>query len=436
MSGKRVAVYTLGCKVNQYESAALEGLFRQRGYQVVDFNGEADVYLINTCTVTHLGDRKSRQLIRRAARANPDALVVVTGCYAQTSPGEVAAVPGVDLVVGLRDRAGLVDLVESAQKGAAPATLVGDIDAVRGFEELPPPMEQGRVRAHLKIQEGCDSFCTYCIVPHARGPLRSRPPAAVLDEARLLLAAGYREIVLTGIHTGAYGRDLPGAPDLAQLVQELQYLPGLLRLRLSSVEPNDITINLVNALAMTPVACRHLHIPLQSGNDTILKRMGRQYTATEFSRMVGTIRSILPGVAITGDVMVGFPGETGEQFEHTCHLVTKVAFAGLHVFKYSPRRGTPAATWPDQVEQGVKEARSRKLIRIGKQLAGAYKDRHIGEVVEVLVEQSWSSKGGWLEGLTGNYLRVVFPGDLALRNSLVQVNITGISGEYLEGRII
>ena len=436
MSGKRVAVYTLGCKVNQYESAALEGMFRQRGYQVVDFSGEADVYLINTCTVTHLGDRKSRQLIRKAARTNPGALVVVTGCYAQTSPGEVAAVPGVDLVVGLRDRAGLVDLVESAQKGAATATLVGDIGAAQEFEELPPPVEQGRVRAHLKIQEGCNSFCTYCIVPHARGPLRSRPLVSVLDEAKLLLAAGYREIVLTGIHTGAYGRDLPGDSDLAQLVQKLQNLPGLLRLRLSSVEPNDITINLIKVLAMTKVACRHLHIPLQSGDDTILERMGRQYTAAEFSRLVGAIRSILPGVAITGDVMVGFPGETGEQYEHTCRLVTQVAFAGLHVFKYSPRRGTPAATWPDQVEQGVKEDRSRKLIRIGKQLAGAYAARHIGQVVEVLVEQPWRNQDGWLEGLTGNYLRVAFPGDIALRNSLVQVCITGINGEYLDGRII
>ena len=436
MIGKRVAVHTLGCKVNQYESAALEGMFRQRGYQVVDFNGEADVYLINTCTVTQLGDRKSRQLIRKAARANPEALVVVTGCYAQTSPGEVAAVPGVDLVVGLRDRAGLVDLVESAQKGASPTTLVEDMATVREFEELPPPVEQGRVRAHLKIQEGCDSFCTYCIVPHARGPLRSRLPAAVLDEARFLLAAGYREIVLTGIHTGAYGRDLPDGQDLAQLVQDIQALPGLLRLRLSSVEPNDITINLIETLALTSVACRHLHIPLQSGDDTILKRMGRRYTAAEFSRLVKTIRSMLPGVAITGDVMVGFPGETEEQYEHTCRLVTRVAFTGLHVFKYSPRRGTPAATWPDQVEPGVKETRSRKLIMIGEQLARAYAAEHIDQAVEVLVEQPWRDKIGWLEGLTGNYLRVVFPGDLSLRNSLVQVFITGMSGDYLEGRII
>ena len=307
MRGKKIAVHTLGCKVNQYESAALEGMFRERGYQVVHFSEQADVYLINTCTVTHLGDRKSRQLIRRAARTNPGALVVVTGCYAQTSPGEVAALPEVDLVVGLGDRGNLVDLVESAWKGQGTEILVRDISGFREFEELPPPVEQGRVRAFLKIQEGCDSYCAYCIVPHARGPLRSRPPASVMAEAHLLLDQGYREIVLTGIHTGAYGRDLPGDMGLAGLVQQLLALPGLLRLRLSSVEPNDITLELISTLASSKVVCPHLHIPLQSGDDTVLRRMGRNYTGGEFARLVQVIKSNIPGIAITGDLIVGFP---------------------------------------------------------------------------------------------------------------------------------
>jgi threonylcarbamoyladenosine tRNA methylthiotransferase MtaB len=436
MRGKKVAVHTLGCKVNQYESAALEGMFRERGYQVVDFSDAADVYLINTCTVTHLGDRKSRQLIRRAARTNPGALVVVTGCYAQTSPGEVAALPEVDLVVGLGDRGHLVDLVESAVKGPGSEVLVRDISGAREFEELPPPVEQGRVRAFLKIQEGCDSYCAYCIVPHARGPLRSRPPAGVLAEARFLLGRGYREIVLTGIHTGAYGRDLPGDPGLAGLVEQLLTLPGLLRLRLSSVEPNDITPELIYILSGSKVACPHLHIPLQSGDDTVLRRMGRNYTAGEFARLTQVIRANIPGIAITGDVIVGFPGETREQFANTRRLVNKVAFAGLHVFKYSPRRGTPAAGWPDQVDPAEKEERSRELINIGRELARSYVSRHVGRQLEVLVEQPARERKGWLEGHTGNYLRVIFPGDISLRNTLVNVLAGRQVDERLEGRII
>ncbi|MEW5952407.1 MAG: tRNA (N(6)-L-threonylcarbamoyladenosine(37)-C(2))-methylthiotransferase MtaB [Bacillota bacterium] len=436
MRGKKVAVHTLGCKVNQYESAALEGMFRERGYQVVDFSDAADVYLINTCTVTHLGDRKSRQLIRRAARTNPGALVVVTGCYAQTSPGEVAALPEVDLVVGLGDRGHLVDLVESAVKGPGSEVLVRDISGAREFEELPPPVEQGRVRAFLKIQEGCDSYCAYCIVPHARGPLRSRPPAGVLAEARFLLGRGYREIVLTGIHTGAYGRDLPGDPGLAGLVEQLLTLPGLLRLRLSSVEPNDITPELIYILSGSKVACPHLHIPLQSGDDTVLRRMGRNYTAGEFARLAQVIRASIPGIAITGDVIVGFPGETREQFANTRRLVNKVAFAGLHVFKYSPRRGTPAAGWPDQVDPAEKEERSRELINIGRELARSYVSRHVGRQLEVLVEQPARERKGWLEGHTGNYLRVIFPGDISLRNTLVNVLAGRQVDERLEGRII
>lgn len=454
MAGKRVALHTLGCKVNQYESAALAGMFRDRGYEVVDFAGKADVYIINTCTVTHLGDRKSRQLIRRAIRANPEALVAVTGCYAQTSPGEVSGIPGVDLVVGTRDRKRLVDLVESAVKGSGPFCDVREFKPGDEFEELPALPEYGRARAYLKIQEGCSNFCTYCIVPYARGPVRSRKPGNVIDEAGRLAGAGFKEIVLTGIHTGEYGRDLAGEPLLAGLIKALSDVPGLRRLRLSSIEPTDFTAGLVDAMAGSAIFCRHLHVPLQSGDDGILKKMGRRYTSGDYEGMAAMLREKLPGLGLTTDVMVGFPGEGEEQFAATCRLVEKVSFSGLHVFKYSPRRGTQAADYPGQVEPGVKEIRSSKLIALGKKLAAGFTASLLGRKLEVLVEQTLDESqalcegtyvGGHergavapalYEGLTGNYVRVAFPAAEELRGEIVEVFTERQIGPLLLGRII
>ncbi|MDD4169731.1 MAG: MiaB/RimO family radical SAM methylthiotransferase, partial [Desulfotomaculaceae bacterium] len=316
MKKKRVAIATLGCKVNQYESAVLTGLLREREYQVVDFGDIADVYIINTCTVTHLSDRKSRQLIRRAAGSNPEALIAVTGCYAQTSPGKVLEIPGVDLVVGTRDRVELVDLVEKAVKGHGPVNAVRNYEAGEEFEEVPSLPLQERARAFLKIQDGCNNFCTYCIVPLARGPLRSRQPEKVIETALKLVAAGFKEIVLTGIHTGSYGHDLAEDITLAGLFQRLAAIPGLLRLRLSSIEPNDITPELVETLSSSPVFCRHLHVPLQSGDDQVLQRMGRQYTTWEYSRLINVLRENIPGLGLSTDIMVGFPGETSEYFDN------------------------------------------------------------------------------------------------------------------------
>lgn len=435
MSDKRVAFTTLGCKVNQYESAALEELFRRRGYRVVDFEQPADVYVINTCTVTHLGDRKSRQLIRRAARANPEAVVAVTGCYAQTAPDEVLQIEGVDLVVGAGNRAGLVDLVEKTVKGCKQA-VVDDVLSCREFEELPGEALQGRVRAFLKIQEGCQNFCSYCIVPYARGPLRSRPPESVLAGARELLDRGFKEIVLTGIHTGAYGREPGGRMGLVELLSELAALPGLARLRLSSLEPHDVTPELLRLLASGPPFCRHLHVPLQSGDDTILKSMRRTYDTAFFRRLVAQIREQIPAAGITTDVMVGFPGETGAHFANTLDFVSEMEFSGLHVFKYSPRRGTPAAEFPDQVAPSVKEERSRRLIALGNQLAGRFAARFCGQTVEVLAEHPVPGNGDKkMEGLTDNYVRVTFTGPVNLRGQLVRVKATALCGTGLAGRI-
>ena len=387
MSKKRVAVYTLGCKVNQYETSSLAWLFNERGYQVVDFDGEADVYIINTCTVTHLGDRKSRQLIRRAAKANSKAIIAVTGCYAQISPDEVLKIPGVDLVVGTRDRARLVDLVDKAVKGRSPVNAVSEYIAGDEFEEMSVQSIQGRVRAFLKIQDGCSNFCTYCIVPYARGPLRSRQPDRVIEAARKLVASGFKEIVLTGIHTGAYGRDLDKGLTLADLLKRLLDIPGLQRLRLSSIEPHDITLELVEIMSESKIFCRHLHVPLQSGEDEILLRMGRKYTAWEYFRLAEVLRENIPGLSLTTDVMVGFPGETDDYFLSTYSLIKKIAFSGLHVFKFSPRKGTPAADYDQQVEPGLKDERSRKLIQLGKKLSADFASSHLGQNLSVLVEQ-------------------------------------------------
>ncbi|MBE3585524.1 MAG: tRNA (N(6)-L-threonylcarbamoyladenosine(37)-C(2))-methylthiotransferase MtaB [Thermoanaerobacter sp.] len=434
---RTVAVTTLGCKVNQYESSALATLFRERGYKVVDFNEPADIYIINTCTVTHLGDRKSRQLIRRAARRNPRARLVVTGCYAQISPEEVLSIPGVDLVVGTRDKFRIVDLVEELLEGERqPGAVVRDVFQDVDFEDPPVPALPSRVRAFLKIQEGCNNYCAYCIIPYARGPLRSRDPEKVLAEARELVAGGFKELVLTGIHTGAYGQDKPGSLDLAGLMEQLALIPGLLRLRLSSVEPMDITNKLVDVMATSPNICRHLHIPLQSGDDTVLARMRRHYTTGWFRELVQKVRERLPGVAITTDIIVGFPGETDSQFENTFNFVREMAFARLHVFKYSPRRGTAAASFPDQVSAPVKEARSRRLIALGEELARSFAASHIGREVKVLVEEELPGMQGFYTGLTDNYLRVSFPSREDVVGQLVTVKVAETRGPDLKGWII
>lgn len=439
MSIRKVAIATLGCKVNQYDSNALAGMFVRRGYRIVDFDETADVYVINTCTVTHIGDRKSRQLIRRAVRKNPGAFVVVTGCYAQVSPGEVKALPGVDLVVGTQERERIVDLVEEALKGRCPRRSAGEVwEEEKEFGILPAPDGGDRVRAFLKIQEGCSSFCTYCIVPYARGPLKSRRPEDVLEEAKGFLARGFKEIVVTGTHAGAYGRDLDGETDLAGLLEALVKLPGLARLRISSVEPQDVGPRLIAVVAAHEKICRHLHIPLQSGDDTILKRMNRRYTSSSYRTLIVSLRRSVPEVAVTTDVMVGFPGETGEQFQKTYAFVREMAFSRLHVFKYSPRRMTPAALMPDQVPAPVKEERSRLLIALGEELARSYALSYAGRVVEVLVEEPSREFPGCFEGLTGNYLRVVFPAPAGLRGELVAVRTEGLAGAgaLLRGKII
>lgn len=432
---QRVAIHTLGCKVNQYESEALASLFRKEGFAIVDYKEPADVYVINTCTVTHLGDRKSRQMIRRAVKVNPDAVVVVTGCYAQTAPGEVLEIPGVDIVVGTQDRGRLLDLVKEARQSRVPINVVADIMQAAEFEELPILDYETRTRAFIKIQEGCSNFCTYCIVPYARGPLRSRPEDRIMAEAEHFIREGFKEIVLAGIHTGAYGLDRKEGRCLAELVQRVASLPGLKRLRLSSIEPMDITFDLINVMAENPVVCRHLHISLQSGDDSILQKMNRHYTSGEFARLVATVRDRIPGVAVTTDIMVGFPGETDEHFENSYLFVEAIGFAGVHIFKYSPRRGTKAAGFPDQVAPEKKDERSHRLIKLGEKMFQNFAGKFIGADLEVLVEQRHSKRSKFYEGLTDNYLRVLVPGSNDMRGRFVTARLEKVKGEYLQGNL-
>ncbi|GFN22520.1 tRNA (N(6)-L-threonylcarbamoyladenosine(37)-C(2))-methylthiotransferase MtaB [Thermanaeromonas sp. C210] len=430
MAAKRVALASLGCKVNQNELEALKGLFRSAGYQIVPFDAPADVYVVHTCTVTHLSDRKSRQMIRRAVRNNPEAVVAVTGCYAQVAPEEVLRIPGVDVIVGTRDRARLVELVEEARRTGKVVNAVREPEKGEAFEEL-PVTQVSRARAFLKIQEGCEEYCTYCIVPYARGPLRSRAPQRVVEEVQRLVDAGYQEVVLTGVHTGAYGRDLPGGVDLDYLLRQLLEVPGLGRLRLSSIDPLDFTPRLIRTLTEAEQICPHFHIPLQSGDDFILERMGRRYTAYQYLELLDRLREGRPRAAITTDIIVGFPGEQEEHFRRTLEVVQRAAFARLHAFPYSPRSGTPAAAMPDQVPAEVKKERMARLLHLGRRLEEEYARCFLGETLDVLVEEQLPGGEDLWEGHTGNYLTVFFaaPGDWTGR--LVPVRLR----DWQEGRI-
>jgi threonylcarbamoyladenosine tRNA methylthiotransferase MtaB len=442
-----VAFYTLGCKVNQQETASLMELFRERGFRRVSFRNKADVYIINTCTVTHTADQKSRQMIRRAISQEPDAVVAVVGCYSQVNPQELLAIPGVDLVVGTRERARLVDLVqELLERRRAEESRDGGVNAVYPlesgleFEQLPIPVNSTRTRAVLKIEDGCDQYCSYCIVPYARGPVRSLHPDHVEERLSELIHAGYREIVLSGVHTSAYGKDLGGGITLASLLQKLVELPGDFRLRLSSVEPGEVTEELLDVLASSPHICRHLHIPLQSGDDEILRSMNRPYTIGDYRRLFLQAREMIPGLAVTTDVMVGFPGEAERHFESTYEFIASLPFRDLHVFKYSQRPGTPAAEMDGQVAPAAKDVRSKRLRALAGELAASFASEFVGETLTVLVERPSRKRRGCWEGLTDNYLRVIFPdpqGKLNLRGKLLPVAVLGLGErDELQGELV
>jgi threonylcarbamoyladenosine tRNA methylthiotransferase MtaB len=420
-----VAFHTLGCKVNFYETEGIWQLFKNEGYEQVDFEKTADVYLINTCTVTNTGDKKSRQVIRRAVRRNPEAIIAVSGCYAQTSPAEVAAIPGVDIVIGTQDREKIIPLIKQFQQERLPINAVRNIMKTREFEELDVPEFSDHTRAFLKIQEGCNNFCTFCIIPWSRGLLRSRKPENVLQQAKQLVDAGYQEIVLTGIHTGGYGEDLQNY-SLARLLWDLDKVEGLKRLRISSIEASQITEEVLEALKSSEKMCRHFHIPLQAGDDDVLHRMRRKYTTDEFARKIELIHEIMPDAAITTDIIVGFPGETEEMYQNGYRFMERMKFAEMHVFPYSKRTGTPAARMEEQVDDEVKNRRVHELIKLSEQMQLAYALPFVGEVVEVIPEKPSKEMlaQGLFAGFSDNYLQVVFRGKEEMIGQIVKVKIT------------
>lgn len=433
---KRIAFYTLGCKVNQADTASMEAIFRKAGYQVVGFNEQADIYLINTCVVTNMGQRKSRQIINRAVRSNPLALTVVTGCYPQTAPDEVKNIAGVDVIIGNQERGRIVELAEQALAAKQNEVLdnVHKITVDTQFEELAAGTETDKTRAFLKIQEGCNQYCTYCIIPYARGPLRSRSLDSIREEVGKLVAAGYKEVVLIGIHLGCYGKEHGGSLTLYDAVKAALSVEGLKRLRLGSLESVEVEPRLLDLMREDKRLCRHLHLPLQSGCDKILRAMHRPYDTARFKELLTEIRNTLPDIMITTDIIVGFPGETDEDFKQTLDFAAECGFAKMHVFPYSKRKGTPAEKMPQQVEDTVKQQRATALSELDNKMQQQAMEVVIGSNVEVLFEQPVDDTH--IEGLAGDYLRVLVAGDAKLCGEIASVKITGRQDDFLAGEII
>lgn len=418
-SHARVAFCTLGCKTNQYDTQSMKEQFLSRGYDVVDFDSQADIYVINTCTVTNLADRKSRQAITKVNKKNPEAIVAVVGCYPQRAAAEVISLPGVDVVAGTSERAKIVDLVENHDKSRT-TNAVSDIMNQASFEEASVKWHHEKTRAVLKIQDGCSQFCSYCIIPYVRGPVRSRNPAQILTEAKNLAQSGYREIVLTGIHIASYGKDLQNT-DLSELLGEIHSIEGIDRLRLGSMDPRLLTAQFIEMASKLPKLCPHYHVSLQSGSVRILKLMNRCYTTAQYFEIVSCLRSNIPDVAVTTDVMVGFPGETDEDFENTLNFVNEIQFSRIHVFRYSDRQNTPAAAFAGKVAQVVKDERGKKLIKLGEQLETRFMRNFLGKNVSVLVEDKCAQHENCFEGYTGNYIKVVINSKADLSGEVITV---------------
>ncbi|GEM00514.1 threonylcarbamoyladenosine tRNA methylthiotransferase MtaB [Halolactibacillus halophilus] len=432
-----VAFHTLGCKVNQYETEGIWQSFKNQGYERVDFEAIADIYVINTCTVTNTGDKKSRQIIRRAIRKNPEAVVCVTGCYAQVSPGEVMEIPGVDVVVGTQDRGKMIDYIEQHIETREPVNGVSNIMKNRVFEEMDVPDFSDRTRANLKIQEGCNNFCTFCIIPWSRGLLRSREPENVIKQAQQLVDAGYKEVVLTGIHTAGYGEDFTDY-DFADLLSDLETkVDGLKRIRISSIEASQITEKVMQVIDESEKIVRHLHVPLQAGSDTVLERMRRKYSTEFYKSQINRLKQALPGLAVTSDVIVGFPGETDEEFMETYRFIQEIGFSELHVFPFSKRTGTPAAKMADQVNDEVKNDRVHRLMTLSEQQAKAYASRYEGDVVEVIPEEVEEIDGQtWLTGYSDNYMRLQFVGEASMIGEIVRVKLTKAGYPINQGEFV
>ncbi len=430
---KTVSFLTLGCKVNQYDSDAMRTIFLQQGYKAVKEEEEADVYVINTCSVTSIGDRKSRQMVRKIRRKHPQAVIAVAGCYAQIAPEIFEAMGDIDVIVGAQNRSKIVEYVEQAQKKEKTINAVKDIMSVTEFENLYVDAEgETKTRAFIKVQEGCDNYCTFCIIPFARGKLKSRKQKDAVEEIRRLVTKGYREIVLTGIHLGNYGRDLHDGTSLATLVEELLRIPNLLRIRMGSIESVELSDDLINLIKDEPRVCRHLHLPIQSGSDAVLRRMNRHYRLPEYKKLISELREKIPGLALTTDLIVGFPGETEENFMETLETLRELRFSAIHVFPYSQRTGTPAAVFPNQVPGDIKKDRVHRVQKLEKEISKEYRKTFLQKTVHVLIEEE---KNGYFEGLSDEYIRVSITDKNVEKGRLYSVYVENLTEDGLIGRV-
>ena len=413
---KTVAFCTLGCKVNQYETNAMMQKMIEAGYEVVDFETKADIYIINTCTVTNMADKKSRQMLRRVKEINPEAILVAVGCYAQVAKEKLEQIPEIDLILGINEKNDIVKYVEQASKN----TYVSDVLHQTEFLDFGDVTYTEKTRAVIKVQDGCNQFCSYCIIPYARGRIRSRKPESVIKEITDVAKEGIKEVVITGIHIASYGKDFNTEYRLIDLLEEIQKVDCVQRIRLGSLEPTLITEEFVTRLKELSKICDHFHLSLQSGCDETLKRMNRKYTTDQFRHVVELLRNAYPEVHLTTDVIVGFPGETEEEFNKTYEFLKEIKFYKMHVFKYSPRSGTVAAKMPNQIDGNIKEERSNKLIELSDENEKEYNQKYIGKEVEVLLEER---EGEYLKGHTTNYMVVKMKTNENLENTIQKVTV-------------
>lgn len=431
---KRAALHNLGCKVNAYETEAMRQLLEEDGYEIVPFEPGADVYVINTCTVTNIADRKSRQMLHKARKMNPDAIVVAAGCYVETADGGVEKDPAIDIILGNNQKNQLVSVIRDfeqkragkrAEEPSGVMTKKIDINHTKEYENLIIDRTENRTRADIKVQDGCNQFCTYCIIPFARGRVRSRDTQDVLQEVRALAASGCQEIVLTGIHLSSYGVDLGEGMDLTALIEAVHEVDGISRIRLGSLEPGIVTEKFAYTLAGLPKVCPHFHLSLQSGCDTVLKRMNRRYTSGEFREKCELLREAFTLPALTTDVIVGFPGETEEEFAVTEEFLRQIKLYETHIFKYSKRQGTRAAVMPDQVDEQVKAFRSERLIALGEENRLAFEESWMGREAEILFEEKNTIAGKeYFTGYTKEYIRAAVLADRDYANETVRGILT------------
>lgn len=429
----KVAFYTLGCKVNQYETNGMIQAFLQNGYEIVDFTEKSDIYIINTCTVTSISDKKSRQMIRRTKQLNPDAIVVAVGCYAQVAKDKLEEIKDIDLILGISEKTEIIKYVEEELKERNPKTYISDVKHQKQFVDFGSVNYTDKNRVAIKVQDGCNQFCTYCIIPYARGRIRSRKIENVRKEVEDLAKKGIKEIVITGIHVASYGKDLEENIGLIDLLEEINKINGIERIRLSSLEPTLITQEFVERLSKLEKICDHFHLSLQSGCNATLKRMNRHYATEDFKKATELLRKTYPNVALTTDIIVGFPGETDEEFNITYNFLKEINFYKMHIFKYSPRHGTKAEKMPNQIDGNIKEERSKKLIELSDKNEIQQNKKYINENLNVLIEEF---EDGYYKGHTTNYIMVKMQENANnLQNKIVTAKIIDNDGIELIGKI-